>query len=229
MRTILIYFVVLAALPFIICPSEIEASAGLFRQSEIIEVAESRAYCVNVAPTTCMQVKREGKDEFNLFYDEIENFRFISGFRYILKVEIEKVPEPPKDTSGFKYYLKEIISRKRVSEHAENAEISLYKWRLKGMAGDDLAENKAFIVFDKLNGRFYGNGGCNSVSGTIAINTDTMSVSEILQTKRMCPDSQTLENPFLENLRKTTSFKIENGNLFLFHDGNTVLEFEPSS
>jgi hypothetical protein len=70
--------------------------------------------CVGVSPQKCMQVKENESDEWELFYDEIQNFTFEEGFSYEITVEIINIEDPPADGSSIEYILVEIISKKEI-------------------------------------------------------------------------------------------------------------------
>ncbi|MCB1024825.1 MAG: DUF4377 domain-containing protein, partial [Acidobacteria bacterium] len=57
---------------------------------EVIEIAPNRVYCDGIQKKPCLFVKREDADDFTVLFDEIENFSFIPGFKYTLKIEVEK-------------------------------------------------------------------------------------------------------------------------------------------
>lgn len=76
----------------------------------IIEIASERVDCVGVAPQKCLQIKEDGKPNWEFFYDVIEGFNFTEGFHYKLKIRKEKVENPPADSSSIKYILVEVIS-----------------------------------------------------------------------------------------------------------------------
>jgi heat shock protein HslJ len=54
--------------------------------------------------------------------------------------------------------------------------------------GNNLADSKAYLVFDGPNGRFSGNNGCNQTSGSYVIVGNTISFSKVMSTKMACID-----------------------------------------
>ena len=196
------------------------------KKVEVFEVAETQAFCEQMAPRKCLQVKRENKKKHQLFYDRIENFRFISGYRYVLKVEVEKMKFAPKDTSGYKYYLKEIVKREKVKNPDKNANLYLSKWLLTHINGEKIEKNRAFVVFNKTKGSFYGNSGCNSMSGKFKLVKDVFSVSGIRLTRRACPGMQNVESPFTSNLNSADKIKAEIDRLYFYKNNKVVLEFK---
>lgn len=195
---------------------------------ETFKVDSRRSYCSGIVPKYCLQVKRDKSKKFQTMYDEIENFKFIPGYRYILKVEVETVKFPPKDTSGYKYYLKEIVSREKVLENAKHSELFLHKWELIPSNGQKIKGRKPFIIFNKNRSGVGGYSGCNSFGGSLEVNREKIAVSNLIQTKRACADMREVEFPFMANLKRANSYKAEIDRLYLYQNGKLVLEFKPS-
>lgn len=98
------------------------------------------------------------------------------------------------------------------------AQLQGFVWHLSAFTGDSgdqqLPESvKANIKFE--NGTVRGNGGCNSISGTYTLNGMSLSVSNILSTKKFCQDASTWETMFLNKLQKSQAFRIENEMLII--------------
>ncbi|MCB1025771.1 MAG: META domain-containing protein, partial [Acidobacteria bacterium] len=148
---------------------------------------------------------------------------------YTLKIEVEKDPAPAKDTSGFRYYLKEIVGRIPVPGSENNAKLSMFRWKLDKMNGMPVREGNPFLVINPFGKKVYGSGGCNSISGNAEIRKENIEFSKIIQTRRMCGNSNSVEVPFLSNLRKADNFKVESGKLFIYGAGELLLEFSPES
>ncbi len=195
---------------------------------EIIEVLENRAFCETVAPQKCLQVKRENQKEFSLFYDEIENFEFIAGYRYFLKVEVEKMSVIPRDTSGFKYYLKEIIKREKVLNQNPSDKLNSDKWILRAINGKLVESDKPYVLFDLREKTVSGFLGCNRFSGQFETSDDSIKFSKLISTKRACGDLQSIETPFSKNLGEAEKFKVETDRLYLYKNGVVILEFRAS-
>jgi len=76
-----------------------------------LEVAESRMPCIGVGPQECLQVREQSDAPWQLFYDHIEGFAYEPGFRYVLRVAVSPVPDPPADGSSLAYRLLRVMSR----------------------------------------------------------------------------------------------------------------------
>lgn len=70
-----------------------------------------RVPCEGAAPQECFQVKYTPEEEWQLFYDQIEGFRWEPGFSYELRVNVYQVENPPADASSLRYELVEVLSR----------------------------------------------------------------------------------------------------------------------
>ena len=72
--------------------------------------------------------------------------------------------------------------------------------------------------------RFSGNTGCNNMNGSMNVEGDKISFSDITQTKMFCVDVD--ETIFLTALSKANKYKIEKMRLYLFEDDKEVLVFK---
>jgi len=71
--------------------------------------------------------------------------------------------------------------------------------------------------------RFSGNTGCNNLNGSVKVEGEKISFSDIVTTKMFCVDVD--ETSFLTALRKATKYKIEKMRLYLFDDYKEVFVF----
>jgi heat shock protein HslJ len=85
------------------------------RQRISIFVGPKMVDCVQVAAKKCLRVKFSERAAWRLFYQEIEGFKFEKGFYYLLEAERERVGQPPKDTSLYKYSLIRTVKKSRKS------------------------------------------------------------------------------------------------------------------
>ena len=193
---------------------------------ETVEILDTLAFCEQLVPRKCLQIKREGKARFTTLYDEIENFKFIAGYQYVLKIEVTKVRNPPKDTSGTKYRLIEVVSRTKVENPDPLANLYLSKWKLVTIKGESIQNKRAFLVFRKHKKNIYGNTGCNSIRGEFTLNGNIVGFSRLSQTKRACPDSNTVELPFTGLLGGDLEVEAQIDRLYFKKDGAVVLEFK---
>ncbi len=192
---------------------------------KVFEIAEHQAFCAEIVPRKCLYVKREGKKQYQALWDEIENFKYIPGYKYVLRVEVENIQDPPKDTSGYKYYLKEIISRIKVTPDVFE-DLYISKWYMTHIEGEKIAGGKPFIVFEKEGSRFYGDTSCNSMNGNYKFDGSKIEFSNIRQTKRACQYLQTVESPFTSIISNKNEISVEYDRLYFKNNGVVILEFK---
>lgn len=83
-------------------------------QTKTIVVHEKKAACEGDADAKCLQIKKEGKNNFEVFYQDIEGFVFEDGYRQTILVNERHVPNPMiKDTAPV-YTLKEVLSKEKI-------------------------------------------------------------------------------------------------------------------
>ncbi|HUI67438.1 MAG TPA: META domain-containing protein [Nitrospirota bacterium] len=84
-------------------------------------------------------------------------------------------------------------------------------------------ERKPFITFNKTEERATGYSGCNDFFGSYALKGEALSLGPLGMTRRFCGGAAgDVELAFLQALRETRAWRIENGILLLL-DGTTVL------
>ena len=76
-----------------------------------LHVAATRAPCYAMMPTSCLQVREQADQPWQLFYTPIEGFTHEAGYQYVLRVSRRAVPNPPADGSSFAYRLVAVVSK----------------------------------------------------------------------------------------------------------------------
>lgn len=71
-------------------------------------------------------------------------------------------------------------------------------------------------------GRVYGNTGCNSFSGTLVLDGDNMSFTQVGITGRLCADADT-EVAILEAVNTTKTYQVQEDSLFLFNEADDCI------
>ena len=66
-----------------------------------------------------------------------------------------------------------------------------------------------------------GNTGCNNMNGTVTVEEDQITFSDIITTKMYC--SESIEQEFLIALGMVNSYKVEKMKLHLYHDNEELL------
>ncbi len=217
-------FLTLGILAILVFSSNVSAQTKM----EILIVADQKASCTGVVKTQCLQVKRLNEEKFSLFYDSIENFKFISDYFYVLEVQKTTIKNPPADASKFKYRLKKVLARVKSEENVSQNQPNFFatQWKLTRIEGNIVNNEKAFIRFDETKNSAGGNGGCNVFGGSFSKNGNQIKISQIISTKIFCENGSDVENKFFANLDRVTNYEIKNGKLFLMTNETIVLEFE---
>ena len=85
-------------------------------KTEKLIIASEQGDCVGVVPMKCLLVKKEGKSEWEFFYNDIEGFNYEPGYEYVLEIKTEKIENPVADGSSLKYILvKEVSKTQKIS------------------------------------------------------------------------------------------------------------------
>ncbi|CAM1364740.1 DUF4377 domain-containing protein [Tenacibaculum xiamenense] len=189
---------------------------------QVIWVNSSKVPCTGVAPMQCMQIhtgNELNKDNWTLFYDEIEGFNYVPGNIYKLKVSVTSLDPSsvPADASTKKYKLIEVISKTPdtklnlndiwVLTHLNGTPISIKSENERPQMEINLSENRVF-----------GKGACNRFNGSIKkLSGNTLNFDErMMSTKMMCQNMK-LEDSFFRALAETNSYQIKNNNLHFFN------------
>lgn len=76
-----------------------------------LEVGPHMVDCMGEAPRRCLRVRIENAREWTAFFDPIADFVHEEGFRFVIEVERQSVPNPPADGSSYRYRLIRILER----------------------------------------------------------------------------------------------------------------------
>lgn len=117
----------------------------------------------------------------------------------------------------------------RNNEAAHQSE-SLYgtKWLLREVNTEHQSvpvETPAFIQFHRENAGTGGHSGCNSFGGSVRLEGNTVSFTDIVSTEMFCEAVQEQEKAFLSNLPEVTRYEIKGGVLSLFNNKKLLLRF----
>ncbi|MEJ2163102.1 MAG: DUF4377 domain-containing protein, partial [Robiginitalea sp.] len=188
-----------------------------------------RVPCTGVAPMECLQVRKEGSDQWQFFYSNIIGFDYEPGYLYRIRVKEEALDpaEVPADASSIKYTL---VS---VEEKVGDPKLRINDiWVLSKLDGrqpqdEELTDLKRpYIEFHLRDGRYMGTDGCNTFRGTIkSIGDRELLLGPAMGTKMSCVD-MSLPNAFLSLLSRCDSFQIDHGVLRLLEGNTELLEFQ---
>ena len=188
-----------------------------------------RVPCTGVAPMECLQVQREGSEDWELFYSAIEGFQFEPGYLYRIRVREEKLDPArvPADASSIKYTL---VS---VEEKVPDPKLRINDiWVLREMEGREVGEEalsgelqRPYIEFHLRDNRFMGTDGCNTFRGAIeSVGETKLSLGPAMSTRMACPD-MALPDAFLKLLSRVDSYRLAELDLILMEGSTELLRF----
>lgn len=197
--------------------------------SKTYEVNSFRVPCTGVGPMECLQVRRQGSDQWEFFYSEIEGFAYEPGYRYRIRVKEEPLdPETvPADASSIRYTLVSVVE-KTVDQRLRLNDI----WMLHATEGREVPEadltasrQRPYIEFHLRENRFMGNDGCNTFRGSlISVGERELQLGPAMGTKMSCGDMK-LPNAFLALLSRVDAYRVEEGVLTLLKGDTELLTF----
>lgn len=193
-------------------------------KTEIFIVADKKMPCGYTGKTDCLQVKRLTENNYSNFFGEIENFRYIAGYFYVLEVRTIGAANSPQT----KYRLKKVLARVKADENQSQNQPNFIgtQWKLTRIEGKQINNDKAFIRFDDTKSSAGGNGGCNAFGGNFKKNGNQIKISQIISTKMYCENGSDVENKFFAALDRVNEYEIKDGKLFLMSGKSIILEFE---
>jgi heat shock protein HslJ len=196
-------------------------------KNEILIVGDTTSKCVTTEKRDCLRVRRLNEEQFTSMYEPIQNFKFVPGYFYVLDVKVTTGRIPPTGFPKYTYQLRKVLARVKAENTAplERRELSGIHWILLRIEGEKVNTTKAFIQFDETKKSAGGNGGCNAFGGSFSKNGYQIKISQIMSTKMFCEETSGIENKFLENLEKVTSYEFVKGKLNLLAGDRVVLEF----
>ncbi len=109
------------------------------------------------------------------------------------------------------------------SDNSAAADTSLEgSWQLQPVLASDTASGRLpRLNFDLSKGQFTGNTGCNGMRGSFTVQDDNLTFNQdMVTTKMACPGYN--EKAFVENLHRTTRFKIRDGVLQLMNNNAVI-------
>ena len=110
--------------------------------------------------------------------------------------------------------------------------ILYHKWIIKKLNGIEVVKETAgnegpYIEFHLKSSELSGYTGCNDVSGKALITGNEIKLSEMSMSKMYCPEAK-YEKDVVQILfyKEPLKYKIDNGNLVIFKDGEEIMVFE---
>ena len=120
---------------------------------------------------------------------------------------------------------------KKVIDVAGNVQLS-GSYTIATIGDNSISDNAPTIMFTAMDKGIKGNTGCNSFFGKYALDLYALSFSDIASTEMACDEPvMGVENAFLDALRKTGSYALENNKLTLYskNDRSVLLTADKDS
>ncbi|MCS5489060.1 DUF4377 domain-containing protein [Algoriphagus limi] len=217
-------FLAISFLLLIACQSQPEGTV------ETWWINSAKVECTGVGPQTCYQIfKGEELDRQNwqLFYDQIEGFDYEPGNLYKIKVLVSDKAEPiPADASSKVYKLLELIQKLtdpslRLTNSWKVIKVGETEFLQDLKSGEDL-----IFEFNASENTYFGNLSCNTIRGEILENDgEKLILSPGATTMMACPD-MTTEQELSKALIETRTYKIEDKELVFFDsEGRELIRF----
>ena len=224
MKITIKFSALLTILPAIIFILTVKISAQT--GNEILIVSDRKMPPATRRATECLAVKRLSEEKFSPLCQNIENFKYLPGYFYVLDVRVSDA-----NAAGRNYRLRKILaqvkSKNVATPNAPAADLFGREWKLTRISGANVGDSKAFIVFDERKNSIGGNGGCNTFGGQMTMNGTKIKFSQVFSTKMFCAQGSEIESKFLGNLEKITEYSIIENHLSLKSGDVVLLEFEP--
>jgi heat shock protein HslJ len=216
----------------ILLPLILTACKSLGSDDENIKtywVNSARVPCVGVAPMDCLQIRRAGDPNWQLFYSQIEGFDYRPGYLYKIQVLEEKLaPQKiPADGNSIKYTLVSVIEKKSDVRLRLNDIWVLEKIEGRRISKEELTPpmQRPYVEFHIRDNRYLGNDGCNNFRGQIeAVGEKALHLSPAAGTKMSC-GNLTLPTTFLQLLSRVDQYQAAGGFLVLLEGEAELMKF----
>ena len=195
-------------------------------------VNSAKVDCEGEGPQTCYQIQRGDTlrdDGWELFYDEIEGFKFEPGQLFHLRVEEKKLDAKmvPAGGSSMKYTMVEFISRTPDIRMKLHNIYALESINGKAISIPQGIERPSLEVNVSEN-RVMGTDGCNRFQGSATIGIGgNIAFGPLAGTKKMCRSMET-SKAYMNAMAEVKEYALRNGKLFLSDaNGKILLRFRP--
>lgn len=195
---------------------------------ESLKIASAQVDCSGVAPMKCLSVQREGKTDWENFYDSIQGFDYEPGFDYELRVKVTPVENPPADASSLSYALDELVSKVPAVTEAEKVLHDI--WVLKSadskLLNAETLKNKPVLELHVKKSVYIGQAPCNRYSGGMKVLENNAIKFESAAVTRMACDDLAAETDYFALLERVDSYRREGLELILIAGDLEVLRFK---
>lgn len=85
-------------------------------KTETLVVQHYKVPCQGESTMMCYLVKKQGQEDWEYFYDEIQGLDYEWGHVYTLEVSTETIANPPQDGSSIVTKVEKILKKEKVAE-----------------------------------------------------------------------------------------------------------------
>lgn len=197
-------------------------SCGTANEIKTLFIADHLVDCTGVAQQKCMLIKEHPEDEWSNFYDQIAGFEYEEGYNYEVRVEVQKVDNPPADGSSLKYILKEVVSKVKSNAKLQSADDLAGTWKVIQITGLESIKFFPTFEFDPEENRVAGYAGCNNYFASYEQKGPELKLGHAGATRKMCQD-MTVEDAFLKKLDQIAYYKKIKSELHLFDSKDNLI------
>jgi len=191
-------------------------------------VNSTKASCVGMAPTKCLQVQRSemlDPSAWESFHAPINGFEYEPGYIYKLLVK-ERFLDPdsiPADASSIEYTLVEILERRQDMKLRINDTWVLLKIQEETLQAVVEGISHPRVEINVGDMRYLGKDGCNNFNGAIIeLDESRIRFGVTAGTRMMCPDMN-IPDLFNSTLPAVSSWEVREDMLHLFDDAGKEL------
>lgn len=165
------------------------------------------------------------------YYNDIEGFKYEEGYEYEILVNKKVIENPPADGPSFVYKLVNVVKKTPTMVISQNYREMLdqKEFYLKRIRVDNKLKNftdgqNVYMKFNLNDNIVTGMDGCNSYSGNVIINKDSISFSNFALSRMFCEEVK-VDKIFHQLIGKVNRYWISGSILKLYNGKKTLLEF----
>jgi heat shock protein HslJ len=200
------------------------APSGGGAAGKTVYVGPYQVPCTGVAPQMCMLVREDPDKDWTMFYDQIQGFDYEPGYEYELRVQEEKLENPPADASSVRWVLVEVVSKERSLEGTT--------WVLEsfvnagGQVITPLPDTEVTALF--AGGQLGGNASCNTYTGQYSASSGKISIGVGAMTMMYCGPEEVMEQEqqYVAALGNAAAYDVQEESLRIANSaGQTILQY----
>ncbi|HMS34822.1 MAG TPA: DUF4377 domain-containing protein [Ignavibacteria bacterium] len=194
-------------------------------------VGNHKVSCTGVTSQMCLLMKNSPDGVWQYYHNEIEGFKYEEGYDYEILVNKKVIDNPPADGPSFVYKLVNIVKKipTMVISQSYRQKLNMKEYYLTRIRVNDKTEK--FADNEKVNIKFIlndntvtGMDGCNSFSGRVIINKDSISFLNFASSRMFCQEVK-VDKIFYQLIGMVSRYKISGNFLKLYNGKKLLLEY----